>query len=425
MEFAFSPIGLVRSCFTDTFGIPRQPGLVPEAEGSIVLLPPFDRAEAVRGLEQFSHVWILFVFHRVEARTPRATVRPPRLGGNRRTGVFATRSGYRPNPIGMSVVELVRVAPGPVLRVRGLDLLDGTPVLDIKPYLPYADRIEGARGGFAEAPPAASVAVAFSPDAGASCRRYEAGRGVPLRSLIERLLSLDPRPAYTRGRGRSRHHGFRLMDLEVRWEVRDEGFRVVSVGPASSSAPALPPPGAALSFCYETARLADTAGPAGRKEATMPVQKILWPTDFSGSAAKALPYVTSLTRKYDAEIHVLYVIEDLTVHKWYGEFETDHVQKILQWENKTAAKRLESICQDHLEGCPLYVKHVAVGDPATEILRHIEEQKVDMVVMATRGEAGRFAFGSVTEKVVKHARVPVVTIPIDDPESPEVAGGQE
>ena len=121
MVFAFSPIGLVRSCFTDTFGIPRQPGLVPEAEGSIVLLPPFDRAEAVRGLEQFSHVWILFVFHRVEARTPRATVRPPRLGGNRRTGVFATRSGYRPNPIGMSVVELVHVAPGPVLLPEDYD----------------------------------------------------------------------------------------------------------------------------------------------------------------------------------------------------------------------------------------------------------------------------------------------------------------
>lgn len=149
----------------------------------------------------------------------------------------------------------------------------------------------------------------------------------------------------------------------------------------------------------------------------MPVQKILWPTDFSGSAQKALTYVNSLTQKYEAEIHVLYVIEDLTVHKWYGEFEENHVDKILKWEEKTAQKRLESICQDYLKGCPLYIKHVAVGDPASEILRSIETIGADMVVMATRGAAGRFAFGSVAEKVVKHAKVPVVTVPTHDTES--------
>ncbi len=144
----------------------------------------------------------------------------------------------------------------------------------------------------------------------------------------------------------------------------------------------------------------------------MPVKKILWPTDFSGSAQKALPYVNSLTAKYDAEIHVLYVIEDLTVHKWYGEFEDDRVSKILEWEEKTASKRLKQVCEDYLNGCPLYVKHVAVGDPPTEILKLIDAETIDMVVMATRGAAGRFAFGSVAEKVVKHATVPVVTIPI-------------
>ncbi|MFZ7125980.1 MAG: universal stress protein [Desulfobacterales bacterium] len=143
----------------------------------------------------------------------------------------------------------------------------------------------------------------------------------------------------------------------------------------------------------------------------MPVKKILWPTDFSGSAQNALTYVNSLTRKYDAEIHVLYVIEDLTVHKWYGEFEDDHIEKILKWEEKTASKRLESLCQDYLKGCPRYIKHVAIGDPASEILALAEKENVDMIVMATRGAAGRFSFGSVTEKVVKHARVPVVTIP--------------
>ena len=143
----------------------------------------------------------------------------------------------------------------------------------------------------------------------------------------------------------------------------------------------------------------------------MPIKKILWPTDMSGRAQTALPYVNSLTESYQAEIHVLYVIEDLTSHRWYGEFETDHIDKILKWEEKTAKKRLEQLCSDHLEGCPLYVRHVAVGEPAREILKLIEAENMDMVVMASRGEEGHFAFGSVAEKVVKNSPVPVVTIP--------------
>ena len=146
----------------------------------------------------------------------------------------------------------------------------------------------------------------------------------------------------------------------------------------------------------------------------MQFNKILWPTDFSGSAEKALPTVRSLTEKYGTEIHVLYVIEDIAHHKpWYGEFEKERIDKILKWEEKTAGERLDKICSDYLEGCPLYIKHIAVGDPAQEILSLASKEKVDAIVMATRGAKGNFRFGSVAEKVVKNAPVAVISVPIE------------
>jgi nucleotide-binding universal stress UspA family protein len=146
----------------------------------------------------------------------------------------------------------------------------------------------------------------------------------------------------------------------------------------------------------------------------MDVKKILWPTDFSRSAEKALPYVTSLTQKYGAEIHVLYVIEDIAHHKgWYGDFEREKVDKLMEWAHKSATKRLEQVCEKYLEGCPLYIKHIAVGDPAQEILKLIDKEKVDLVVMATSGEKGHFRFGSVAEKVIKNSPVPVTTVPTE------------
>jgi len=145
----------------------------------------------------------------------------------------------------------------------------------------------------------------------------------------------------------------------------------------------------------------------------MAVTKVLWPTDFSANASQALEHVTSLTEKYQAEIHILYVIEDMGHHEpWYGDLDRSHVDRIHEWERKAAEKRLNEICENHLQGCPLYVKHIAIGDPAEEILKAIDEQKVDTVVMATRGRRGRFQFGSVAEKVVKNSPVPVVTIPV-------------
>jgi len=146
----------------------------------------------------------------------------------------------------------------------------------------------------------------------------------------------------------------------------------------------------------------------------MEMKKILWPTDFSGSAEKALPHVKSLTEKYNSEIHVLYVIEDIAQHvDWYGDFEKSHIEKILVWERKKARERLDHICEHYLEQCPLYVRHIAVGDPAQEILKLIEQEKIDMVVMSTKGRQGNFRFGSVAEKVVKNSPVPVVAIPIN------------
>lgn len=124
-------------------------------------------------------------------------------------------------------------------------------------------------------------------------------------------------------------------------------------------------------------------------ETKVEVKKVLWPTDFSSSAQKALPYVTSLTMQYGAEIHVLYVIEDITHHEsWYGDFDIAHINKLMQWADKSANKRLNQICEKYLEGCPMYIKHIAIGDPAQEILRLIDKEKVDLVVMASKGEKG-------------------------------------
>jgi nucleotide-binding universal stress UspA family protein len=150
-------------------------------------------------------------------------------------------------------------------------------------------------------------------------------------------------------------------------------------------------------------------------EKDMEVKRILWPTDFSRAAESALPFVTSLTLKYNAEIHVLYVIEDLAHHEgWYGEFGREHIQKLMIHSEKSARQRLDQICAKYLEGCPLYIKHVAVGDPAREILKFIEEEKIDMVVMTSRGEKGHFHFGSVSEKVVRNSKAPVMIVPLQD-----------
>jgi tRNA-Thr(GGU) m(6)t(6)A37 methyltransferase TsaA len=209
MSYAVSPVGFVRSCFKEKFAIPRQPQLAPAARGVLELVEPFDQPQAINGLEQVSHVWLLFVFHQAMNTQPRLKVRPPRLGGNRSLGVFATRSTHRPNGIGQSVVKLDKVEPGR-LWLSGIDLLDGTPVLDIKPYVPYADCLAGAVNRIAATPPE------WHTTALNDAHRHGLRLQEPLVELIQQCLAQDPRPAYQKTTP-ERRYGTRLWDLQVRW----------------------------------------------------------------------------------------------------------------------------------------------------------------------------------------------------------------
>lgn len=223
----FQPIGTIHSCYGEKFGIPRQPGLVTCASATLELIAPYDTRDALRGLEVFSHVWILFVFHQSMPDSWKATVRPPRLGGNKRVGVFASRSNFRPNPIGLSVVELVKVN-GTCLTLGGGDFLDGTPVLDIKPYIPYADSLPAATGGYAADTPVRVNEVEFTPTAEETISILGNDQRPTLRQLIRDMLGYNPRPAY-QGDDPDRLFGTRIYDLEVRWKQTGSTIHVVSV----------------------------------------------------------------------------------------------------------------------------------------------------------------------------------------------------
>ncbi|BCJ05608.1 MULTISPECIES: tRNA (N6-threonylcarbamoyladenosine(37)-N6)-methyltransferase TrmO [Pseudomonas] len=227
MQHTVSPVGIVRSCFKEKFAIPRQPQLAPAARGVLELLPPFDQGDAVEGLEQVSHVWLLFLFHQALEDKPRLKVRPPRLGGNKSMGVFATRATHRPNGIGQSVVRLEGVEPGRLL-LSGIDLLDGTPVLDIKPYVPYADSIAGASNLMANDAPEA-IAVEWSESALPQARDHALRLDQPLVELIEQCLAQDPRPAYQVPPA-ERVYGVKFWDVQVRWHYpQPDRIRVLEV----------------------------------------------------------------------------------------------------------------------------------------------------------------------------------------------------
>ncbi|WP_163577423.1 tRNA (N6-threonylcarbamoyladenosine(37)-N6)-methyltransferase TrmO [Halomonas faecis] len=229
-----TPIGHLESDFPDKFGIPRQPGLAPAARAVLTLAPPYDDPLAVRGLDAFSHLWLTFLFHRSPPRwTP--LVRPPRLGGNAKVGVFASRSPSRPNRLGLSLVELLDIDTrhGVRLRLGGADLVSGTPVLDIKPYLPWTESRPEARGGYANAAPQ-RLGVRFSAAANATLATRPDGDS--LRDLIEQVLAQDPRPAYRNG-SESRIYGVRLRDVDVRFcaeanAVGPSWLHVVEIVPA-------------------------------------------------------------------------------------------------------------------------------------------------------------------------------------------------
>ncbi|CDZ93069.1 tRNA (N6-threonylcarbamoyladenosine(37)-N6)-methyltransferase TrmO [Pseudomonas saudiphocaensis] len=230
MHHTVSPVGILRSCFREKFAIPRQPQLAPAARGVLELLPPFDTGEAVAGLEQVSHVWLLFLFHQALEEKPRLRVRPPRLGGNKMVGVFATRATHRPNGIGQSVVRLDEVEPGRLL-VSGIDLLDGTPIIDIKPYVPYADALPEARNTMAADAPLL-IDVHWSESALTQAHSEALRLDEPVIELIEQCLAQDPRPAYQKP-DPERRYGAQFWDLQVRWHYPETGLiRVLEVVPA-------------------------------------------------------------------------------------------------------------------------------------------------------------------------------------------------
>lgn len=220
--YGFDPIAYVRSPFGEKFGIPRQPGLAPSAIGQVQLLPPYDLPEALDGLEQVSHIWLIWLFHQIPPGNWHPRVRPPRLGGNRSLGVFASRSMFRPNPIGLSLVRLESISREPgrlYLEISGLDLLDGTPILDIKPYLPYSDSIPDAYHHLAAEAPEAVLELEFAADALQTLASMERQEAAGLKRLLQEILCLDPRPAYRHGQFDSRKYGMRLLGREVRWSM--------------------------------------------------------------------------------------------------------------------------------------------------------------------------------------------------------------
>lgn len=216
-------VARMRSEFPAKFGIPRQSGLVEELRGTVVFEPAYRNPDALRGIEGFSHLWLIWGFHKAQREGWSPTVRPPRLGGNERMGVFATRSPFRPNALGLSCVRLERVEPhsaqGPVLHVLGADLMDGTPIYDIKPYVPYADCRPEASEGFAPAPEQ-GLRVEISPEIEA---KIPPGQVETLRGV----LSWDPRPHYQDDPGRV--YGMAFAGLEVRFTVEGDRLTVRDV----------------------------------------------------------------------------------------------------------------------------------------------------------------------------------------------------
>lgn len=221
------PIAHIRTAFPTKFGIPRQSGLVPELEGEVVFEPKYRDPDALRGIETFSHLWLIWGFSENEPENERegfrALVRPPRLGGNEKRGVFATRSPFRPNNLGLSVVELVGVektkGKGSVLKVRGADLMDGTPIYDVKPYLAYADAVDDAQGGFAEDPDAGMLTVVMD-----DAIRETLGQRA---DELAHVLARDPRPAYHDDPNRA--YCLEYGGWDVRFEVAGDTLTVTGI----------------------------------------------------------------------------------------------------------------------------------------------------------------------------------------------------
>ena len=224
MKHEMKIIARIHSDFKEKFGIPRQSGLVPQTRATIVFEPEYRNPDALRGIEGYSHLWLIWSLSKAERDSWSPTVRPPRLGGNTRMGVFATRSPFRPNAVGLSCVTLEKVElhtpDGPVLVVGGADLLDGTPIYDIKPYLPYVDSHPEARGGFGSEKADYALQIDFPPE-------LEERIGEEKREALRGLLAGDPRPSYQNDPDRV--YGVRYADYNVKFTVKDGVLHVCDV----------------------------------------------------------------------------------------------------------------------------------------------------------------------------------------------------
>ncbi len=249
MQWTINNIAILHSPCKEKFAVPRQSGLAPGLIGQIEILSPYDQDEAFQALDGFSHIWVLGMFHQIKFKTksdnetqPRQwqpTVRPPRLGGNKRVGVFASRSPNRPNPISLSVFKLIAItrrAGKLFLDVSGTDLVDGTPIIDIKPYLPYADHVNGAQGGYVDSIAKPRLDVEFQPQAKEQClfvstsepEVVENQNAEQLLRVITELIQLDPRPAYKTVQAQN-EYGLNVFGLNVRFSVDHQTATVLSV----------------------------------------------------------------------------------------------------------------------------------------------------------------------------------------------------
>lgn len=228
-DLTLTPVAIIHTPYKEKFSVPRQPNLVQDGVGVVELLPPYNLPETVRGLEQFSHIWLIFQFDKIPTGKWQPTVRPPRLGGNQRIGVFASRATHRPNSLGLSKVELKRIEcrNGKVLLHLGsVDLVDGTSIFDIKPYIAYADNEANAQSGFAQEKPQTNLKVIFSDLAQSVVQKQEKNRPHFQRFITE-VLQQDPRPAYQQGQTDGRIYGVNLYEFNVRFQFIDAQTIVV------------------------------------------------------------------------------------------------------------------------------------------------------------------------------------------------------
>ncbi|PKF51459.1 tRNA (N6-threonylcarbamoyladenosine(37)-N6)-methyltransferase TrmO [Enterovibrio nigricans] len=229
MTYSLTPIGNIQSPYKEKFAVPRQPGLVPSAVASIALCDEANNEDAVRGIEQFSHLWVLFLFDQNIEQGWTPTVRPPRLGGNERIGVFASRATFRPNGIGMSVVPLnaVRKVGSQVfVDIGSCDLVDGTPIIDIKPYIPYSDSVSDAHGGYASDAPS-TLDVIFDDNALIALSRDTEGEYK--KQVIAEVLAQDPRPAYKKGKVDTKEYAVHLFNFNVKFTVDEPVITVTLI----------------------------------------------------------------------------------------------------------------------------------------------------------------------------------------------------